>query len=320
MIRSAKTDEGLTEENFKELKQDISSFRYEVLDLLGNRKPPRRTYSSSSEATQQDEANNEGEGGAGQGPSRDQGAKGVSFSTSTAERKSKDSGFSVSALFKSMSGVEGPVDNKPKCNGLRFSSSSPSFAVFSRTGGQLQRFSKSKRDSIRRLGLLFSRMNGHVPEHRATPPCMHQPTYSISDGLLHQPTTWPDVHIAPDPQVTCSQFHLDRLGVNLKELPQAQAPAPTQGSPQQANGSDSLLLRPPSLSLPPPGPSLPPPGLSLPHLHCASGIRASSIRASSSQAVLLGSSEDMYESWIGPCDELDSSEWWAEQDSITTQL
>uniref|UniRef100_A0A8C7JG96 Transient receptor potential cation channel subfamily C member 5 n=1 Tax=Oncorhynchus kisutch TaxID=8019 RepID=A0A8C7JG96_ONCKI len=298
MIRSAKTDEGLTEENFKELKQDISSFRYEVLDLLGNRKPPRRTYSSSSEATQQDEANNEGEGGAGQGQSRDQGAKGVSFSMSTAERKSKDSGFSVSALFKSMSGVEGPVDNKPKCNGLRFSSSSPSFAVFSRTGGQLQRFSKSKRDSIRRLGLLFSRMNGHVPEHRAPPPCMHQPTYSISDGLLHQPTTWPDVHIAPDPQVTCSQFHLDRLGVNLKELPQAQAPtqAPPQGSPQQANGSDSLLLRPPSLSL------------------------DSSIRASSSQAVLLGSSEDMYESWIGPCDELDSSEWWAEQDSITTQL
>uniref|UniRef100_A0A8C7JG83 Transient receptor potential cation channel subfamily C member 5 n=1 Tax=Oncorhynchus kisutch TaxID=8019 RepID=A0A8C7JG83_ONCKI len=322
MIRSAKTDEGLTEENFKELKQDISSFRYEVLDLLGNRKPPRRTYSSSSEATQQDEANNEGEGGAGQGQSRDQGAKGVSFSMSTAERKSKDSGFSVSALFKSMSGVEGPVDNKPKCNGLRFSSSSPSFAVFSRTGGQLQRFSKSKRDSIRRLGLLFSRMNGHVPEHRAPPPCMHQPTYSISDGLLHQPTTWPDVHIAPDPQVTCSQFHLDRLGVNLKELPQAQAPtqAPPQGSPQQANGSDSLLLRPPSLSLPPPGHSLPPPGLSLPSLHCASGIRDSSIRASSSQAVLLGSSEDMYESWIGPCDELDSSEWWAEQDSITTQL
>ncbi|KAM9436951.1 short transient receptor potential channel 5-like [Salvelinus alpinus] len=311
MIRSAKTDEGLTEENFKELKQDISSFRYEVLDLLGNRKPPRRTYSSSSEATQQDEANNEGEGGAGQGQSRDQGAKGVSFSMSTAERKSKDSGFSVSALFKSMSGVEGPVDNKPKCNGLRFSSSSPSFAVFSRSGGQLQRFSKSKRDSIRRLGLLFSRMNGHVPEHRAPPPCMHQPTYSISDDLLHQPTTWPDVHIAPNPQVTRSQFHLDRLGVNLKELPQAQAPtqAPPQGSPQQANGSDSLLLQPPSLSLPPPG-------LSLPPLHCASGIRASS-----SQAVLLGSSEDMYEGWIGPCDELDSSEWGAEQeDSITTQL
>uniref|UniRef100_A0A3Q2DW77 Transient receptor potential cation channel subfamily C member 4 n=1 Tax=Cyprinodon variegatus TaxID=28743 RepID=A0A3Q2DW77_CYPVA len=34
MIRDAKTEEGLTEENFKELKQDISSFRYEVLGML----------------------------------------------------------------------------------------------------------------------------------------------------------------------------------------------------------------------------------------------------------------------------------------------
>ncbi|XDV14653.1 hypothetical protein PO909_014871 [Leuciscus waleckii] len=61
MIRNAKTNEGLTEENFKELKQDISSFRYEVLDLLGNRKPPRRNYSSSSEATLRDEASDDGE-------------------------------------------------------------------------------------------------------------------------------------------------------------------------------------------------------------------------------------------------------------------
>ncbi|XP_026168571.1 short transient receptor potential channel 4b [Mastacembelus armatus] len=34
MIRDAKTKEGLTEENFKELKQDISSFRYEVLGRM----------------------------------------------------------------------------------------------------------------------------------------------------------------------------------------------------------------------------------------------------------------------------------------------
>ncbi|KAM4047098.1 short transient receptor potential channel 4 [Anomaloglossus baeobatrachus] len=38
MIRDAKTEEGLTEENFKELKQDISSFRYEVLGLLKGNK------------------------------------------------------------------------------------------------------------------------------------------------------------------------------------------------------------------------------------------------------------------------------------------
>ncbi|XP_028430328.1 short transient receptor potential channel 4b isoform X1 [Perca flavescens] len=34
MIRDAKTEEGLTEDNFKELKQDISSFRYEVLGMM----------------------------------------------------------------------------------------------------------------------------------------------------------------------------------------------------------------------------------------------------------------------------------------------
>ncbi|XP_026856656.2 short transient receptor potential channel 4a [Electrophorus electricus] len=39
MIRDAKTEEGLTEENFKELKQDISSFRYEVLGMMKGIKP-----------------------------------------------------------------------------------------------------------------------------------------------------------------------------------------------------------------------------------------------------------------------------------------
>uniref|UniRef100_A0A671RED7 Short transient receptor potential channel 4-like n=1 Tax=Sinocyclocheilus anshuiensis TaxID=1608454 RepID=A0A671RED7_9TELE len=34
MIRDAKKEEGLTEENFKELKQDISSFRYEVMGMV----------------------------------------------------------------------------------------------------------------------------------------------------------------------------------------------------------------------------------------------------------------------------------------------
>ncbi|KAM3601413.1 uncharacterized protein V6R79_012525 [Siganus canaliculatus] len=39
MIRDAKTEEGLTEENFKELKQDISSFRYEVMGMMKTGKP-----------------------------------------------------------------------------------------------------------------------------------------------------------------------------------------------------------------------------------------------------------------------------------------
>uniref|UniRef100_A0A8C6WHT2 Transient receptor potential cation channel, subfamily C, member 4b n=1 Tax=Neogobius melanostomus TaxID=47308 RepID=A0A8C6WHT2_9GOBI len=39
MIRDAKTEEGLTEENFKELKQDISSFRYEVVGMMRGKSP-----------------------------------------------------------------------------------------------------------------------------------------------------------------------------------------------------------------------------------------------------------------------------------------
>ncbi|XP_034538719.1 short transient receptor potential channel 4-like isoform X2 [Notolabrus celidotus] len=39
MIRDAKTEGGLTEENFKELKQDISSFRYEVMGMMKTGKP-----------------------------------------------------------------------------------------------------------------------------------------------------------------------------------------------------------------------------------------------------------------------------------------
>ncbi|XP_037125732.1 short transient receptor potential channel 4-like [Syngnathus acus] len=39
MIRDAKTEEGLTEDNFKELKQDISSFRYEVMGMMKSGRP-----------------------------------------------------------------------------------------------------------------------------------------------------------------------------------------------------------------------------------------------------------------------------------------
>ncbi|XP_072315568.1 short transient receptor potential channel 4-like [Eucyclogobius newberryi] len=47
MIRDAKTEEGLTEENFKELKQDISSFRYEVLGMMKGKSPGGRLGSST---------------------------------------------------------------------------------------------------------------------------------------------------------------------------------------------------------------------------------------------------------------------------------
>ncbi|KAM7398175.1 hypothetical protein PAMA_006189 [Pampus argenteus] len=55
MIRDAKTEEGLTEENFKELKQDISSFRYEVMGMVKTGKPAlqgeRKGSSSSVESS-----------------------------------------------------------------------------------------------------------------------------------------------------------------------------------------------------------------------------------------------------------------------------
>ncbi|XP_056140307.1 short transient receptor potential channel 4-like [Lampris incognitus] len=53
MIRDAKTEEGLTEENFKELKQDISSFRYEVMGMMKISKPSlqgAKTGGSSGES------------------------------------------------------------------------------------------------------------------------------------------------------------------------------------------------------------------------------------------------------------------------------
>ncbi|XP_054481248.1 short transient receptor potential channel 4a isoform X2 [Anoplopoma fimbria] len=54
MIRDAKTEEGLTEENFKELKQDISSFRYEVMGMVKTGKPAlqgAKASGSSSESS-----------------------------------------------------------------------------------------------------------------------------------------------------------------------------------------------------------------------------------------------------------------------------
>ncbi|XP_074467143.1 short transient receptor potential channel 4-like isoform X2 [Sebastes fasciatus] len=47
MIRDAKTEEGLTEENFKELKQDISSFRYEVMGMVKTGKPALQVAKAS---------------------------------------------------------------------------------------------------------------------------------------------------------------------------------------------------------------------------------------------------------------------------------
>ncbi|XP_062979087.1 short transient receptor potential channel 4 [Elgaria multicarinata webbii] len=64
MIRDAKTEEGLTEENFKELKQDISSFRFEVLGLLKGNKlsnlPSSKISREASSLPESDEGSENG--------------------------------------------------------------------------------------------------------------------------------------------------------------------------------------------------------------------------------------------------------------------
>ncbi|XP_043913047.1 short transient receptor potential channel 5 [Protopterus annectens] len=189
MIRSAKTKEGLTEENFKELKQDISSFRYEVLDLLGNRKPPRRTYSSSStEISQKDDMNEDYKDKAK--------ARSVSFNVDK-----KEDSFTVSALIKTMSGVD-IVDEKPKNNGLKRS--------FIKNGNRLERLSSSKKESFKRLGLLFSKMNGHLSEQN------QEPMYTISDGLIQPHSMWQESTFSPnanDRVITRSEINLHEVGL-----------------------------------------------------------------------------------------------------------
>nr|XP_060612172.1 short transient receptor potential channel 5 [Anolis sagrei ordinatus] len=191
MIRNSKSNEGLTEENFKELKQDISSFRYEVLDLLGNRKPPRRSYSTSStEVSQKDEANEECVAETSK-------SKSVSFGLTN---KKKD--FNVSALIKTMSGVD-MVNEKPKSNGINKRS-------FVRNGNRVQRLSSSKKESFKRLGLLFSKMNGHLAEPNT------EPMYTISDGVIQPHYMWQDLkysQMAKERDENCSKSE-----INLNEV------------------------------------------------------------------------------------------------------
>uniref|UniRef100_A0A3Q1ETP6 Transient receptor potential cation channel subfamily C member 5 n=1 Tax=Acanthochromis polyacanthus TaxID=80966 RepID=A0A3Q1ETP6_9TELE len=146
MIRSAKTDEGLTEENFKELKQDISSFRYEVLDLLGNRRPPRRHYSSSSETAKDD----------GAAASEDDSESGDGSGGGVGIPKSKSVTF--------MTPTEDDTGPTPTL------------------GVRLQRLSApgAKTDSFKRLSYLFSRSKRKAPPM----PLQSPPSYTISDGLL----------------------------------------------------------------------------------------------------------------------------------------
>uniref|UniRef100_A0A8D0H382 Transient receptor potential cation channel subfamily C member 5 n=1 Tax=Sphenodon punctatus TaxID=8508 RepID=A0A8D0H382_SPHPU len=245
MIRNSKTNEGLTEENFKELKQDISSFRYEVLDLLGNRKPQRRSYSTSStEVSQKDDTNEDGAGESSK-------AKSVSFG---AANKKKD--FNVSALIKTMSGID-MVDEKPKSNGI------------------------NKRSfSFKRLGLLFSKMNGHLPEPNS------EPMYTISDGVIQPHYMWQDIkysQIDKEREANCSKSE-----INLNEVD-------FSGNVRHTGASKEC------------------PVVCSSSLHCASSI-------CSSNSKLIDSSEDVFDSWGEACDLLMNQWKDGQEDHITTRL
>ncbi|NXL89825.1 TRPC5 protein, partial [Alectura lathami] len=261
MIRTSKTNEGLTEENFKELKQDISSFRYEVLDLLGNRKPQRRSYSTSStEVSQKDETNEDSAGEKSK-------AKSVSFNVAN---KKKD--FNVSALIKTMSGID-MVEEKPKSNGI-------SKRSFIRNGNRVQRLSSSKKESFKRLGLLFSKMNGHVPEGSS------EPMYTISDGIIQPHYMWKDIkysQIDREREENCSKSE-----INLNEV--------------DYSGNTRLT-----------GQSKECPVVCTSSLHCASSI-------CSSNSKLLDSSEDVFDSWGEACDLFINQWKDGQEDHITTRL
>ncbi|XP_061524788.1 short transient receptor potential channel 5a [Phycodurus eques] len=339
MIRSAKTDEGLTEENFKELKQDISSFRYEVLDLLGNRRPPRRHYSSSSDMARDD-------GGVASEDDSEpcdtvQRSKGVTFTVPLEVDDSRPAPtLGVSALVRSISGLSqveqegeageeqgvgrgGEGEEKPKSNGLKTatappsatsalpssSSSSSSFSSslstsLARTKSRLQRLSApaANTDSFKRLSFLFSRSK------RSPLPLQSPPSYTISDGLLLPQGGHSDVGLG---RVTKSETRLNEAGLSVDANS-------SSFSPRRTNGRDALLTLPP----PPPCPCQ--------SLHCTSNMSESSAR-------LLDSSEDLFQGggveaaggggvvmmmggWVGPCDDVIEDSCEVIEDSVSTQL
>ncbi|KAM4536406.1 short transient receptor potential channel 5a isoform 3-T4 [Odontesthes bonariensis] len=355
MIRSAKTDEGLTEENFKELKQDISSFRYEVLDLLGNRRPPRRHYSSSSEAAKddgtmasEDDSESGDDSGGGVGVQK---SKSVTFTNPVEDGGSAAPTLGVSALVRSISGMtqidredegdgwgeeeeEEEEEGKPKSNGLKTTSIPPTSTTalpspsssfsssfsssLARTRSRLQRLSapSAKTDSFKRLSYLFSRSKRKAPP---TPLQLQSPpSYTISDGLLRplESHSHSDFGLSG---VTRSDTHLNEVGRSVDN---------PLFSPRRTNGRDSLL----TLSLPPPCPCQ--------SLHCASNM-------SESSSHLLDSSEDVFQGesvegagevgvdrargggggmvmmmggWVGPCDDVLEDSCEVIEDSVTTQL
>ncbi|XP_043954207.1 short transient receptor potential channel 5a [Gambusia affinis] len=311
MIRSAKTDEGLTEENFKELKQDISSFRYEVLDLLGNRRPPRRHYSSSSETTKDDGAmaseddSESGDGGGGGGEGGGdvgvQKSKSVTFSNPVEDDRRSAPTLGVSALVRSISGMtqmdkaeEGRLEDrvgwgeeeeeegKPKSNGLKTAVMPPSSTNV--LPSPSSSFSSSLSSSLSRTRSRLHRLSSPS----AKTDSFKRLSYLFSRSKRKAPPT--PLPLQSPPSYTISDGLLRPLGSHshsdfgLSDVTRSDTHLNEVGrsvdmpsfSPLRTNGRDSLL----TLPLPPPCPCQ--------SLHCASNMSESSSR-------LLDSSEDVFQ-------------------------
>lgn len=344
--------------SFQELKQDISSFRYEVLDLLGNRRPPRRHYSSSSETARDDGAMaSEDDSESGDCGGGGQKSKGVTFMTPLEDDKRPSPTLGVSALVRSISGMtqldrgdkgdeeeqgegigwreeEEEREGKPKSNGLKTTIIPPSSttALPSPSSSFSMSFSSSlalTRSRLQRLSApgtktdSFKRLSYLFSrsKRKAPPmplPLQSPPSYTISDGLLHPLGSHSHSDFGLN-EVTRSESHLNVVGRS------GDINNPSF-SPRRTNGRDSLL----TLPLPPPCPCQ--------SLHCASNMSESSSR-------LLDSSEDVFQGggvggagesgmdggrgrggmmmmggWVGPCDDVIEDSCEIIEDSVTTQL
>ncbi|KAL0970644.1 hypothetical protein UPYG_G00245010 [Umbra pygmaea] len=348
MIRSSKTDEGLTEENFKELKQDISSFRYEVLDLLGNRRPPRRHYSSSSEATVRDEGGTSDDGGSdfnrdqndpSVGQKEERGArrsKSVTFMTPTGRMERRMPTYGVSALIQGISamevasmatkeeerkdeeeaqegwGGEEEDEGKPKSNGIRREAvpSSSSSSIFPLFSSSLAPISSS-----------FARTRSRLQRLSATTPNKTPDSFKRLGFLFSRKAPPLPLSLGQSPpSFTISDGLLSPLrGRGSYDLGVVSHVTRSEMHLNQVGHSDLAEPLPTSsrrangkdglLPLP-----LPPP-CPCQSLHCASNMADSSSR-------LLDSSECVFEGggvggvlsggWLGPCDVI--------EDSVTTQL
>lgn len=153
-----------------------------MLDLLGNRKHQRRSFSTSSTELSQRDDTNDGSGGA--------------------RAKSKSVSFNVGCKKKA---CHGPplIRTMPRVGGAQ---------------GKSKAESSSKRSfmgpSLKKLGLLFSKFNGHMSEPSS------EPMYTISDGIVQPHYMWQDIRYSQMEKgkaEACSQSEINLSEVELGE-------------------------------------------------------------------------------------------------------